>query len=459
MKIVKIALAACLLAALAAVVVITRPTWTAWLNRPVGEATAADADHHDHAPEGLDRLRLSPQARASLRLDVRPVQPTTYWRSLTVPGMVVERPGRSDRGISAPVAGVVRRIYAVPGDRVHPGEPLVALRLNSESLQNSQTELHKATRELQISQEELARVEGPARAGTLPEMRLVEIRSQQRRLSAAIQAYRQDLVARGLTATQIDEAAKGNFVTEIVLRVPEPAPPPPARAAGVEESEAEEREEYEVQELKVNLGEQVQAGQVLCLLANHLHLYVEGRGFKTEVAALARAAEQGWPLAATFADEASRDWPPLTEELKIRFLANTVEPASQTFPFYVPLANQHRDYRSGGKTYRVWRFRPGQRLRLRVPVERLDGVFVLPAAALARDGVEAYVFRRNGEVFEPRPVHVLHEDESEVVVANDGSLTSGSHIAHGGATALLRALRAQAAGGDGHGHDHHGHSH
>jgi multidrug efflux pump subunit AcrA (membrane-fusion protein) len=442
MKIVKVVLAAVLLAGLAAVGVVTRPTWTAWLKGPAGETAAEEADHHDHAAGELGRLRLSPQARASLRLDVRPVQPTTYWRSLTVPGMVVERPGRSDRGISAPVAGVVRRIYAVPGDRVHPGESLVALRLNSESLQNSQTELYKATRELQISQ-----------------ARLVEVRSQQRRLSAAIQAYRQDLAARGLTPAQIDEAAKGNFVTEFVLRVPEPPPPAPPGAAGEEESAAEEREEYEVQELKVNLGEQVQAGQVLCLLANHQHLYVEGRGFKTEVATLARAAEQGWPLAATFADEASRDWPPLTEELKIRFLANTVEPASQTFPFYVPLANQHRDYKSGGKTYRVWRFRPGQRLRLRVPVERLDGVFVLPAAALARDGVEAYVFRQNGDAFEPKPVRVLHEEENEVVLANDGSLTPGSHVAHGGAAALLRALKAQSAGGDGHGHDHHGHSH
>ena len=40
----------------------------------------------------------------------------------------------------------------------------------------------------------------------------------------------------------------------------------------------------------------------------------------------------------------------------------------------------------------------GQRVLVRV--EKLDDVFVLPADAVARDGPDAYVFRRSGDAFE-----------------------------------------------------------
>jgi hypothetical protein len=52
---------------------------------------------------------------------------------------------------------------------------------------------------------------------------------------------------------------------------------------------------------------------------------------------------------------------------------------------------------------------------------------------------------------------VLHEDRTEVVVANDGSVGPGQFVVRNHAAALNRALKA-AAGGGGHGHDH-GHEH
>jgi len=45
-----------------------------------------------------------------------------------------------------------------------------------------------------------------------------------------------------------------------------------------------------------------------------------------------------------------------------------------------------------------------------------------------------------------------------VILANDGSIGGGQFIARNAAAALNRALKAQAAGGDG-GHDHAGHDH
>ena len=74
-------------------------------------------------------------------------------------------------------------------------------------------------------------------------------------------------------------------------------------------------------------------------------------------------------------------------------------------------------------------------------------MLVVPASAVAREGPEAYVFRQNGDLFDRWPVHVLHEDRSNVVIANDGSVAPGWAIAHNAAASLHRILKAQAAGG------------
>jgi membrane fusion protein, heavy metal efflux system len=203
---------------------------------------------------------------------------------------------------------------------------------------------------------------------------------------------------------------------------------------------------YEIQELKVDLGQQVQAGQLLTVLSNHRLLFIEGHAFKQEAPSLEQAAQNGWSIQVEFAEDDSRHWPPLDQSFEIRHLANTIDSASRTFDFFVPLTNQSRTYDKDGKTFIVWRFRPGQRVRLHIPVERLDNVIVLPASALAREGPEAYVFRQNGDLFHRVPVHVLHEDRLNVVLANDGSVAMGSYLAQGSAPSLNRVLKTQAAG-------------
>ncbi|MCX7410335.1 MAG: hypothetical protein NTZ32_19850 [Planctomycetales bacterium] len=95
----------------------------------------------------------------------------------------------------------------------------------------------------------------------------------------------------------------------------------------------------------------------------------------------------------------------------------------------------------------VWRFRPGQRVRLHVPVEELKNVIVLPSGAVVREGPEAYVFRQNGDLFNRIAVHVLHEDRLNVVLANDSSVASGVYLAQSSAASLNRVLKAQAASG------------
>jgi multidrug efflux pump subunit AcrA (membrane-fusion protein) len=423
-----------------------------WLPSSAGDDRPAADDHHDH--DHADRVKLSPQAQANFDLAVEPLVPETYTRTVLIPGTVVDRPGLSDRGVTSPVAGVITEVKAQPGDTVKPGEPLVAVRIVSELVLAAQAELVKAAKDLQIATESRKRLEA-VKIESVPGPRVIfEAENAERRAKAAVDTFRQQLLAYGLRSEQVDAVADGKLVTELTVAAP-PLPGPAGHLMPIEtmvSPGAAPAPAFEVKELKALLGEQVTAGQVLCVLANHRLLYVEGRAFKSEAALLEKAAQAGWPVRAEFAEEAG-GWPPFDAGLTIRHLANAVDPASRTFAFYLPLENQSRTFRRDGQTFMVWRFRPGQRVRLKIPVEQMDGVFVLPAAALVRDGAEAFVFRQNGDLFERRPVRVLYEDRSDVVLADDGSVGPGQFVARKNAAALNRALKAAAEGGE-HEHNH-----
>ena len=443
---------------------VTRDRWMALIASRTTPAKAAEA-----APAPIQEatvLKLSPQARQNLGLVAKAAKPQTYWRTIQVPGAIVDRPGRSDRGVTAPAVSSIVQVHAFPGDTVKPGDRLFTLRLFSEYLQNTQSELFKATRETQLVKEQRTRLAEAAKSGAIPESRVIELDNQLRRQAAAMQAYRQDLLTRGLNPEQIDGITEGKFVSTIEVV----APPPVSDFGfliedfGLKDSDASSTADspqsaiqnpkskiqnplYEMQELKVDLGQQVQAGQLLSVLSNHHSLYIEGHAFKQEAPFLEKAAQNGWPIQVEFAEDDGLHWPPLDQTFQIRHLANAIDVSSRTFDFFIPLTNQSRGYEKDSKTFVVWRFRPGQRVRLHVPVEEIKDVIVLPSAAVVREGPEAYVFRQNGDLFNRIAVHVLYEDRLNVVLANDKSLTPGVYLAQSSAASLNRVLKAQAASG------------
>ena len=141
---------------------------------------------------------------------------------------------------------------------------------------------------------------------------------------------------------------------------------------------------YEVQELPVGLGQQVQAGQLLANLSNHRLLYVIGHAFKREATFLERAAQEQRSIDIEFTEDETANWSEFQQTFEIHHLSNSIDTESRTFDFFIPLTNQSRAFDKGGKTFLVWRFRPGQRARIHVPVEKFDYVFVLPSAAVVR---------------------------------------------------------------------------
>lgn len=441
---------ACLLVAGLALF-LTRHHWLGWIG--VQEAEVHKDEDQGMPPQEAKMLKIGPQARKNLGLTSKPVALVDYWRTILVPGIIVDRPGHSDRGITAPAVGVVAKIHAFPGDTVKPGDRLFTLRLISEYLQNTQSELFKATRELQLSQEKLDRLLELAKTVAVPEPAKIDAENQVKRFKTAIQGYQQDLLTRGLAPVQVAAVAQGRFVAEIEVVAPDPLPGDRQLIATKDATRtgpANNAPAYEIQELKAELGQQVQAGQTLSILANHQSLYIEGHSFRREAPNLERAARQSWPIRVEFVEDDESSWPPLVQTFTIRHLANTIDPANRTFDFFIPLTNQSRayEYKKDGHTFLVWRFRPGQRVRLYVPVEEFKNVVVLPIAAVAREGPEAFVFRQNGDLFEQRAVHVLFEDRLNVVLDNDGAVRPEvDYLAQGAAASLNRILKAQSTSG------------
>jgi multidrug efflux pump subunit AcrA (membrane-fusion protein) len=410
---------------------LSRGFWLPWVATADGKA---EADDHGPVVEA-NQVKLTAQARANLRLLVKPLQAGVYWRTVTVPGLIVDRPAQSDRGVVAPVTGVVTRVHHFPGDAVKPGDRLFTLRLLSETLHLTQSELFKSSKEIEITRDQKKLLTDAAASGALAGNKMIELDNQLRRLAVAAQAYRTELQTRGLTPEQIDGVAAGKYVSEIEVNAPRKSGPP-------DDGEPS----FEVQDLKVELGQQVQAGQTMCLLSNHQALYVEGRAFRQETALVETAAKEGWPVGVEFMEDAAGAWPELDQTFTIRHIANTIDTASRTFAFYLPLANQSRSFAKDGRTLTLWRFRPGQKVRLHVRVEKLENVFVLPAEAVVREGPEAYVFRQSGDIFDRKPVRVVYQDRRHVVLANDGSVPPGLYVAQNGAAQINRVLRGGSGG-------------
>lgn len=450
------------------------------------ESTAHDPhaghDHegHDHAAHGGHResasLELSEQAMRNIGLtadEVRPVTLEVFRRTITVPAVVVEKPGRTRIQVATPMTGAVTQIHAVEGESVNPGSLLFRIRLTHEDLVQAQTGFVQTLGELDVEQREITRLEEITKSGAIAGKMLLDRKYAAGRLMALLTAQREALRLHGLSEQQVEQIeVTRRLLRELQMFAPAALPSvgeeraldsgPTQSSALVTPNDADHAEAGErtevpliLQDLSVHVGQSVDAGDSLCVLTDFSELYIEGMAFEYDIAVLREASRRNWDVAAVLqrGDQDNE----VVDGLNIAYLANEVDTESRTLRFYVDLRNTiSSDRMQGDRRFVEWRYFPGQRLQLEIPVEEWPDRMVLPVDAVAREGAEYFVFRQNGKFLDRVAVHVEFRDQRSVVIANDGALFPGDFVAMSGAHQMQMALKNKAGGAP---DPHAGHNH
>ncbi len=408
-----------------------------------------EQDTHDH--EGHDEaasIAISVQARKNIELTLFTVRLEDYQRSVTVPAAVVARPGRSEITVSAPMTGIITRIYPMQGEAVAPGDRLFDLRLTHEDLVEKQTDLLRDLEQLDVIKQEIARLEDVARTGAVAGKQVLDRVYERQQIEASIRAEREALLLHGLTEDQLSSIeSERHLVREIMVTTPQP---------DVAHASEEHEDFLQVAELAVNRGDHVITGTPLAKLTDHCELYIEGQAFEQDADVLNQAANQGTAVSALI--QANGDGKREVPGLRMLYVESQVERDSRALKFYVKLPNQlvRNDATPDGHRFIAWRFKPGQRVEILVPVETWKDRIVVPIDSVIQEGAEWFVYKQNFDHFDRVPVHVEYRDQRSAVIENDGALEPGDEIAARGAYLIHLAIKNKAGGGV---DPHAGHSH
>jgi membrane fusion protein, heavy metal efflux system len=434
-----------------------------WRPRAISDELAEEAheepvdegDKHDHADDVHDHadhseatsIELSENGLKNVGFEPFVIQRSNYDKLLTLPAIVVERPGRSQIHITAPLTGIVTEIHSVTGEAIETGQPLFEMRLTHEELVAAQRDYLQTAENLDIVNREIARLESLT-DGVIAGRRILEQEYEKQKLEAALRAGEQAMLLHGISERQIESILESKrLFHSTTVRTPDHTH---------NGDSCVDDHLYQIQQLAVAQGQQVEAGRELAVLSDHCELHIEGLAFEDDAAKIRHAAELGREVSARLlvGDSPGAE----VTGLEVLYVADQIDPKSRAFKFYLRLPNQLALDKTtpAGKRFIEWVYKPGQRMQLRVPVETWEDQLVVPSSAVVDEGAEVYVYRQNGDHFDQVPVHVLYRDQGSVVLANDGALFPGDVVAGAGAYQMHLALKNKSGGGiDPHaGHNH-----
>jgi multidrug efflux pump subunit AcrA (membrane-fusion protein) len=445
----------------------------------MGNTSAAPrTDEAKDAHGGGKHIELTAQARHNLGLETGRAVLADYYHTLRVPGVIREKPGHSDHSVPTTVHGIIKKVHAVPGQTVKPGDPLFDLQLTGEALASAQAGLLDLLKQLDTIDEELERIRLLADSG-LAKKRKLELGYERKRLDGQRDVRAQELLVRGLLPAQVKEIIRDKkLIRQFTVFVPQefadeqlsadtetPSKRNPT-AESPADALAQEEMQFTIETLDVFPGKAVRPGDSLCHLAYHAVLYIEGQAFENEIEAIGKLRQNGWTANLEFGTQGHES---VTKGARILYLDNHVDPDSQTFSFYMRLDNEVLQETRGeqGELYRSWKYKPGQRVHIVIPVKKWERQMTLPLKAVVQEGPDAFIFRRIARMrtddgksfvdeFEQVPVRILHQDTKVAVVASDGEVHPGDIVALNNAYQLQLTLTSSKGGG---GHSHHGHSH
>ncbi|MCC9655020.1 efflux RND transporter periplasmic adaptor subunit [Rhodopirellula halodulae] len=423
----------------------------------------------DHLEENHeeDHVALTEQAYANLGLRMGMVQRGDHWKTQLVPARVVEIPGRSDLSVSAPVTGIVQKVEVLPGQSLVSDSTLFSIRITDQAVIDAQSRLLETLTRQEVANQEITRLSPLVTSGAVSRNKLRDLEYEIKQLSAQQSTLVQELRSRGLPSASVDQVLQNReLATELKVS-------PPSFIDS--DMNSEEVSGFSVEDLMVHPGMSVARGDLLCSVAYHSRLYLEGMAFQDDLHVLDRIMQRDWMVVVD--DHSAEHAHGASVELPLLRIDNHVDEATQSVTFFVELPNEvTRDRVSDGRLFQQWRFRPGQRLHLRLPVEQWKDQWMLPAEAVVVEGPDAFVFvehihdeedepeHDDHDVMielEPVPIRLLYRDDRIVVIQRDDQQDleeefTTHRVALNNAQKLYLAMKMQAEGGGGH-HHHHDH--
>jgi membrane fusion protein, heavy metal efflux system len=404
-----------------------------------GSEHAHESEEHDHEhEEPHDHLDLSTEAQGNIGLKTATLETKPYQRTIAVPAVVVERPGISRVEVSAPLTGIVTKLFHTTGESVGPSLPLFQLRLTHEELVTTQREYLVTLEELDVVEREIDRLKVVTATGAVAGKSLLERQYEEQKLKASLKAFREALLLHGLNVELVDSISRDRrLVQEITVNVPDAPLPDPQQGP---------RCCFNVQEIAVNIGKHVTAGDTMAVLTDYTKLYIEGRAFQRDASAIENAASQEWPISARLDSGGTQT--DNAKELSIVYVANEVSVESRALHFYVELPNEliTTHEKSDGRLYSQWKYRPGLRGEVFVPAEQWTDQLVVPVNAIVQDGAESFKFLVHGKHYDRATVRILQKDQRFAVVAADERVKPGEQYVVEGAYQMHLAMKNQSGG-------------
>lgn len=435
------------------------------------EAEAEEAD--DAEASAMFDVSLAAQQTYNVTFSTVAEQTRDFVQTSHLPAFVIERPATSNLKSSSRLSGVVRRVFVQVGQSVRENDPLVELDLTGDELATAQTQLLTSIQQLKIANDEVKRLTAAAAEGGLARRSLLTQQYEQRRLQALAKTRRQELLVRGLSVSDVDRIVETEqLIRSVILRVPSDIRPDDrltpdftsqSKSATLVTHSSVDDWVYSIETLNVSPGSMLEAGESIGDLAFHESLLIEGQAYERDLPLLTRLLKDQSEIAVEFGPHDSHE---VLGGLRVVSIDNHVDDETQTYPFYLRVQNSVlSENRIGDRRFRVWKFKPGQRGHVLLPEQTWSNRLVLPADAVAQDGIDHAIFRRiavhdhfHGSEpphaeFEKITVAVDYRDQNWVVVDDRDQLSSKQTIATSNADMLLRAMQ-DSSGGHGHHHDH-----
>ena len=408
-----------------------------------------DHDHegHDHAHDDMASVEISEEGQDNIGLRTVQTALSDFQRTVRIPGRVVGRPEHWLMAVAAPVDGVITDIGVTVGESVEPGKSLFKLRVTGEDLIDRQTNLLEQVEQLVVVRQEEDRLRGVVDSGAAAGKSLLERQYERQRLEAAIRAAREGLELVGFGDEQIGTIIKDRkLVGKLTVMAP-----------GHHEDECcEEVHTLTVAKLNVVTGQRVATGESLATLGDYCKLQIEAYAAESDAPYLNHVLSDNLPVAAVVSPAGIGTKERQIAGLKLLYIDPELDSQTRSVRFVVDLDNEAvHESELEGRRFTTWRYRPGERAEILLPLEVWTDRIVLPAEAVVQDGAESVVFIKDGNLFLRHPVVEEFRDTNRVVL-KEGSLDEGVFVVTRGAFRVHLTMQNASGGAI---DPHAGHSH